>query len=495
MVFKLSPEYQACLAECFLIVAELLAPLDRPFLARQQKAMFPLLMTESFLNRIFLEEELSKEGLAALGGLFYKNCGNQQFFGRVLITDDEGGGEGQRIPAVLALLRLVLFPRDDTLRLAALFCLHCYLKDNPDGQLALAATFKAHEEDSLEKLPAGGLMLACLLRAPRKDPNLVIMAAHAFALVLSNNDECKLIASKHLEEDNSLLMDAIVSRLMTEKRPWETCSFLIVLSLWLHRSPSMVSRFLEDGASLQLLIELIQQSGPYSPLISGLASFVYALVVQSIGDTSSFDKKALLDIARNRIGLELFHVNLSYLYQQCLKEVFPLTRCFAEFYIEEFSLVCETLFRESRSKDMACETEEVEAGGHAAVFAFEVESLRAQLFELRTNPTPPSLRNLETRMAYLQGENDRLQTLNRAFAEQLVRTEEEQKELLVMLASHDNEIKQLKLQLLPAEQASNFDIINPTDLDLILARNEQKGMRDEPALEGQRNSPGQIYSI
>lgn len=110
----------------------------------------------------------------------------------------------------------------------------------------------------------------------------------------------------------------------------------------------------------------------------------------------------------------------------------------------------------------------------------DVEAKEKLINELRSSSEGPNNKNLESKCAYLSTENDRLQKLAEAYATQLMQIEKDHEELLVILASYDSELKQLRQHLSLAEQGDEpNECSNASDVDL----NLQSDVAKESILE------------
>jgi hypothetical protein len=138
-------------------------------------------------------------------------------------------------------------------------------------------------------------------------------------------------------------------------------------------------------------------------------------------------------------------------------------RSFAELFLELYRPILR-LFSSAKASqsylnvDRGVETFEgiCEAGGGGMsdhTLRFEMESLRLQVQELESVRGNPTLyeKNVESKCAYLTSENSRLQKLVEAYQTEIMQVEKDHEELLIMLASYDSELKQLRQHLTLAE--------------------------------------------
>lgn len=133
------------------------------------------------------------------------NKANQDTFSKALLPPQPGFTSVTQ-PALLVAIGNALTTSktldDFVLRSASTYCFQCYVHNNPEGQVAVAATFKSPPPDNpntpAQDKPqsAGSLILDSLLywEGARKDPYLVWFASVLLSHVLRKNEQCKELA-------------------------------------------------------------------------------------------------------------------------------------------------------------------------------------------------------------------------------------------------------------------------------------------------------------
>ncbi|KAI9002581.1 p115 like vesicle tethering protein [Hyaloraphidium curvatum] len=216
---------------------------------------------------------------------------------------------------------------DFVLRSASTYCFQCYVFNNPESQLAVAATFQAPPADNpnseAQDKPqsAGSIILDSLLywEGARKDPYIVWFASVLLSHVLRKNEQCKELAlavsvSEDATGDSVKLMHKVMYTVtMTIRENLDVraqIGLLCVLAVWFYECPPAVAEFLSESSNLSYLIEQVKQSG-INPLTQGLAAFLLGLCYEFNDDSEpSVTRATMKPIITNRIGIDLFRSRL-----------------------------------------------------------------------------------------------------------------------------------------------------------------------------------------
>jgi hypothetical protein len=258
---------------------------------------------------------------------------------------------------------------------------------------------------------------------------------------------------------------------------------------------------------VQFLVELINQNSTADAMVQGCAAFVFGLAVLfHAGSEGPFSRNVLIDIVKSRIGVDVFTarmvrtrdtLNKFLVTSDTDKDSVLFDRPFAELFLELYKLILQLFSKGAPTRalqynspvlkvDKSVETLD---GGYTTAehtLHFEMESLHVQVQELQSSRPSPHEKNVESKCAYLASENGRLHRLVEAYQTQIFQVEKDHEELLIILASYDNELKQLRQHLTIAERdhepSEGFLTSNPSDIDL---QNQLNGIeRDNTAAMG-----------
>lgn len=471
-----------------------------------------------------------------------------------------------KTPAILGLINHILEDDLGPIQQAAESLLCEILRDNVDGQIAIASTFRAPDNDQSAGSTIISHIFAPISSIQAVNDYLLKGAAAIFSMVLHRNEECKAIALRHRinyedSEDTVTLLTALFLRLRALDNV--SCgdkiavSLLTVLSVWLQKSQQTVREVLMESPYIQYLLELFSEHSDHDHRVQGMAAFCVSLCIlyypvskNDVGSLSgdfsnfSFDKDSLTKVVANRIGSDVFAARLHHLQTDLQTLGFDIAteerylfnlkrftnRIFTLIFQQEYPLAMFVVTgRHVRIESKAIEAtdqeenqvntvpkvlncvekcksddkdESMEGSVHTtdvrrreadfkigdgsvdeamAIFGsrvlqtarFEVESLRGQLHEMVMSQREKDslIESLTTGAgsrvvmeAYAKGEMDRLQKLSDAYAAQMIAIERDHEELLVLLASYDGELKQLRQRL---EQRDNYQTETGADMNYL----------------------------
>ncbi|KAJ3337518.1 Vesicle-mediated ER to Golgi transport protein [Gonapodya sp. JEL0774] len=221
--------------------------------------------------------------------------------------------------------RTVQVADEFAVRTAAAYAVQCYLHNNPDGQLAIAATLRAPPADnpdtqvalasnsSSQLAPddrphsAGSLLVEALIdwRGARKDPFRSWFAAVEMLHIVRKNETTKGLLAAISVQDEVFQSIILAAREQLDVRV--QCGLYSLLCTWLFEFPKGIGMFLEEGVNLQFLIEQIKQSSNVDPLVQGLAAFLLGICLEFNDDTHpSFSRASLQQLVASRVGVDLY---------------------------------------------------------------------------------------------------------------------------------------------------------------------------------------------
>ncbi|KAI8871266.1 hypothetical protein GQ42DRAFT_162133 [Ramicandelaber brevisporus] len=244
---------------------------------------------------------------------------------------------------------------DSSVRLAANYLVKCYLRNNSDGQRALASTLMIPSTDiaaildyyyhyhlndqasssqpsSMPSATAGSLLIASLLSC-HKHSNVVSNSAdieqrlwHATSILsfmIDDSEDCKQLADRvRLDGDVSetaqllntpisLVHELIEMLSDSVRRQLPVRIPLAILSLlctWLHSHPPAVTAFLTESQGIQLLIEYISRSvsSINETLMQGMCALLFGVIYMANSDSQCYlSREAMYQIMKNRIGIDV----------------------------------------------------------------------------------------------------------------------------------------------------------------------------------------------
>lgn len=203
-------------------------------------------------------------------------------------------------------------------RLAACECIKAYLY----GHGPIRLHFLQHARDGhAQGKSQPDNVLSILLDEPSShstaDPFRQWIAAVILFHLLYDNYETKNIAMSIEEGDASQgeevvtciqsLTANLVSKAQKGNDDQAVIGYLMVLSGWLYEDPDAVNDFLQEGSSVQALIQLILQPGPPRVLEAGLCAFLLGVIYEFSSKESPIPRSKLHDILTGRLGRDQFN--------------------------------------------------------------------------------------------------------------------------------------------------------------------------------------------
>ncbi|KAJ1859890.1 Vesicle-mediated ER to Golgi transport protein [Coemansia sp. RSA 2703] len=291
-------------------------------LAMQQCGIIPPLLQLALAHEA--PSSVRSQALYAIGDVVRANQINQNLFQRILITasagDEDNGEKSIPEPAIIIVIRLSVGKRPADVpaneyyivRAAASYLVQAYVGNNPDAQLALAATLKPPGGSTEAGAPeqhqsAGSLVVSVLLdwrTTGQEDVWRVWYASLLFSTIVRDHMECKEQALRVSLGDVSQGEDpqALLNELMSQARQAaqegadvRVCiSLLSLVCVWLTGFPQGVSVFLDESSNLTFLVEQVSGSSGINALVQGVAAFALGLVYQ-------FDTDAETPVTRDQI--------------------------------------------------------------------------------------------------------------------------------------------------------------------------------------------------
>ncbi|KAJ3317466.1 Vesicle-mediated ER to Golgi transport protein [Blyttiomyces sp. JEL0837] len=278
-------------------------------------------MSDRIPNRV------KAQALYAVGDSIRGNIKNQDLFAKYVIVPGPTTPVANKFPkpALLTVVKIALKSDNDYLvRAAATYCFQCLVYNNPDGQLALAATLTPpppeNPNDELSEQPQspGSLIVLTLLEPDisKSEPYKIWFAACMLAHILTDNQKAKEMAlTVRIDENDgdepiSLLHKIMYSLLVANRQNADLRILVGILSFvasWLFDSTKAVKEFLSEGSNLQFLIEQINQSSGVDPLVQGISAFLLAICHDFNDDSEpAFTQASLQTLIVSRIGADVF---------------------------------------------------------------------------------------------------------------------------------------------------------------------------------------------
>ena len=173
-----------------------------------------------------------------------------------------------------------------------------------------------------------------------------------------------------------------------------TVGYLMVLSGWLYEDPDGVNDFLQEGSTVQSLVQIVSQPGHQRVLEAGLCAFLLGIIYEFSTKDSPVPRATLHEILTGRLGRELFNDKMTRLREHPFVrdfEVLPRTggasgdsiggvpdvffdKTYVEFLKDNFSRVFRAIDR-----DPKLEVSVVANGVQKGISRELVDSLKSQL--------------------------------------------------------------------------------------------------------------------
>lgn len=446
--------------------------------------------------------------LQTLSGLLFSNKGNQEIVAHCVFPSSFL--DPRPFPTLVIVIKTAIDNGDNhELRMSAIDAIGAYLSENKDGQMVIAATFKSPRVDgspsSTTELSAGSMIIGALLdlQSSQKKSKSLWYSSLLLSHIIRGNEECKRLTATFRPKDSSsaesedpvelfdLLLLNLIDSVKHEHLKHASLGLLIVFATWLKSSPVMISRFVREGSNIQFLIELINQNSSYDPMIQGFAGVLFGICILEqqdegdsqfnryeggfVSDTLIFlSREALIEVAKNRIGLDVFVSRLQRLQDRILQ--FQANRIDASFpqsgdlFDESYASLATSvkdslmkillapkdgLLRKPAHRNVSVETDDDDQQKMAAELSnlnHLMSSLQIQVAQkdaiianlTASRPDSESehelAKSLEIKLNYMVVENDRLQKLSDAYSSQIVQIEQDHQELMETLLVYEQEL-------------------------------------------------------
>ncbi|KAJ2724299.1 Vesicle-mediated ER to Golgi transport protein [Coemansia sp. Benny D115] len=343
------PDWTAQHARNMLVVLDIIRMLIQPGntntesnqSAMQQCGIIPPLLQLALAYEA--PSSVRSQALYAIGDVIRSHQANQNLFQRILITaavDDDSEPSGEKSipePAIIIVIRLSVGKRPLNVpaneyyivRAAAAYLAQAYVGNNPDAQLALAATLtppgeSGSVEDPEKNQSAGSLIVSVLLdwrNNSTEDVWRIWYASLLLSTVLRDHIECKEQALKISLGDESQGEEPLplINELMSQARQAtqqgadaRVCtSLLTLICVWLVNFPKGVAAFLDESSNLAFLVEQINGSSGVNALVQGVAAFLFGLVYQfDIEPETPMTRENIYPILAKRVGADQLQIRV-----------------------------------------------------------------------------------------------------------------------------------------------------------------------------------------
>jgi len=270
---------------------------------------------------------------------------------RVTLASATTGGPSQQAAAIHRLITVLLESGDPGEQFAALVAFRCYMRDNDEGQIAIASTFTPSPHDEMEPPPSltstaeatqpitstsiGRQLLAnvfswgeCIGQSGER-VRKAWFATMATAEILKSNDSkvFSIQVPLHLPvpgQEQETLMSKTLRNLheLCRLKPVQgksfpgdckvlVASFLVLLCTWCYQCPRAVKELLEGASNIPLLIELTihPQQHLADSHVQGLAAILIAVCLAFNPDDEeghAYSVSKLRGLLLDRVGKEKF---------------------------------------------------------------------------------------------------------------------------------------------------------------------------------------------
>ncbi|KAJ3388906.1 hypothetical protein HDU84_009320 [Entophlyctis sp. JEL0112] len=277
------------------------------------------------------------QALNAVGDVIRGSNMNQEVLGKSVVVPPKKEKGIHQIPtsAILYLVQIALQSEVFNLRAAAAYCFQSFVYNNPDNQLALAATLTPPPMDTTDSgaeqpQSPGSLLISSVLnwQSARADPYRAWFATVLLAHIVSENTRCQELAlSVRIDsgvantggggggggdddEPVSLLHKVIYALLVATRDGGDLriiVGMLELIAVWLFACVKAVKEFLSEGSNLQFLIEQVNASSGVDPLVQGISAFIIAICHEyNDNSESAFTQASLQSLIVSRIGADIF---------------------------------------------------------------------------------------------------------------------------------------------------------------------------------------------
>jgi hypothetical protein len=395
-------------------------------------------------------EQMATEALMALAATLKSNP---------QVQDRVSTMQFEKEPLISCLIRAALYP-DYCLerRMAAVQVFEEMVEGNGRIKLAIVSTFTPpppSEEDEEMTESAGSLIINGLHAA------FTFTVTHLLSALLADSPDCKHMAMNYLvaeEEEGSMnLFQSLIFTLLScskEESIEATLGLLGLFSVWIHEFPQAAQEFLENGSTVHLLLELVEQHHEQAIGRQGLSAFLLAICIVT---RASDDLRALI---HNRIGAEIFAHRIrkfaDHISDYCLDP------CFRHFFQVNLEKVLSTVLTPIGSS-LNPQLDALKAGYeqqlterdvqiaylHQSLASFEQTMADWKDLRLKASQLESALLSKEQELAFarkavpsdvgeLLAENEQLRRQVDAYVAQMLAVEAENEELLRQLAIYES---------------------------------------------------------
>ena len=201
-------------------------------------------------------------------------------------------------------------------RLAATECIKASLLGHGAFRLHfLQHARDGHESDQIQPDNVFSILLDDDQQAPGDIWRPWIASVILFHLIHENYD-AKQIAMGIAEGDASkgeevvTCIQALSANLISKAQKADdnrvVIGYLMVLSSWLYEDMDAVNDFLQEGSSIQALIQIVLSPGQQKPLEAGLCAFLLGIIYEFSSKDSPIPRSKLHEILTSRLGRDYF---------------------------------------------------------------------------------------------------------------------------------------------------------------------------------------------
>ncbi|CDW56692.1 General vesicular transport factor p115 [Trichuris trichiura] len=240
------------------------------------------------------------------------NQSNQDFFESIVAPSSP-----PRPIVLILLISMTSKSQVFVLRVAALYCVQCYLYKNERGKHSLVETLLPTTSETVE-LTAGHLICTGLVSV---DPLQVWLCGCTLlhCLVNSTSQQERLLYVKLAKSANEApmsLMQQVVTTLLHTNDFQIRVALMMLLAVWLSHCPLAVGHALQNDSVVPYLLGVVRahEADDGESLLQGMSAFLLGLCVLYNDDSSKkYDKKTLIDLVGGQLGKERFVEKLEFI--------------------------------------------------------------------------------------------------------------------------------------------------------------------------------------
>lgn len=318
---------------------------------RNQSAFWKAKLTRRVIDLAFspaLAPDVRAEALSTIGDMIRGNPIIQEGFAMEQVNaltlpgyaswEPAAKGEEPTAYIIDALLDLALLDSNFSafnLRMAAVSCIEGYVSNNPATLLHFldraVMGFASGEDETANIFNA----LIELDSDSRADPYRTWFSGAIFMTLISDNQEARDAAMKLTSgdvESGEEVITAIqtfsgnlVAALDHGLDPRISLTFLMALSVWLYENPLAVNDFLNEGATIESLLRIVNDQSNKDVLLQGMCTFLIGVVYEFSSVDSPLSRDALKDRIVARIKKDQYFYKLHKLRQHPTVRDFEVT--------------------------------------------------------------------------------------------------------------------------------------------------------------------------